>query len=221
MSHLFILPVAQFSDVLILPWSQLSTAQLDPHPILSQISPNQDSWRPSRIKVYFTSSNIWYQNDAGYDRISSILACFMRCHDLQFADLTRDGQSFINSTFPAGSLAIISLYLQNSKKPHMWFIQSIFCPFLSICRCRCLIHKWQLGLRSKSWVLLIHRGHKEGLNFSQWRDHGGDQHNRHQWPCTRVHPRPLLCWYPGGCCSWGNHPHGMIMNQGRHLYLFF
>ena len=142
-------------------------------------------------------------------------------HDFQYPDLTREGQSQVNCTFSASSSAIVSVYLQYSKKPHVPFIQSIFCPFLSVCQCRCLIYKWELGLWSESWVLFIHRGHEEGLSFSQRCDHGGDQHNRHQWPCTRVHPRPLLHWYPGGCCSWRNHPHGMIMNQASCLYLFF
>lgn len=93
-------------------------------------------------------------------------------------------------------------------------------PFLSICPCRCLIHKWELGLWSESWVLLIHWGHKEGLSFSQRCHHGGYQHNWYQRPCTRVHPRPLLCWYPGGCCSWRNHPHGTNMNKTTFLTSF-
>jgi len=87
-SHLFIQPGMQLSDALLLPWSQLSIALLDSDPILSQIFSNQDSLRPSRMRVYFMSSNTCYQNKAGCGRVSSITFCFLWCHNFQYPDLS-------------------------------------------------------------------------------------------------------------------------------------
>lgn len=131
-SHLFTLPMTPVSGALLLPWSQLLIALLDSHPILSQISSNQDSWRPSRTRGCFTSSDTWYQTQAGYGKITSITACFMWCHDFQYPALTRKGQKQINSTLPAGSLGNHlgrTEVFQKTFMYHSFKVSSVlFCP---------------------------------------------------------------------------------------------